>query len=191
MVEKKSHIEEETRHRLRDLEEERQQLTKEVESIASKLARIYERSEALGQQILRVENIRKVATDTDNLQTVANLELYLHRLPKPGSLLQKSTLRDKCINYITEDERTETNDNDGRLQEWPLIVDVAGGGRYWPVIPWQHFTALVRVRQKEYRFKRSWCSAFLRPQTAKSLRPSQLLIWLCCSYILESCVVSL
>lgn len=147
LAEKKSHIEEEARHRLRDLEKEKQKLTREVESVVSTLSRIYKKSEALGRQMQRVENIRKVTTDTDNLQTVANLELALHRLPKPGSLPQEPTLEDKYNNFIAEDEGSKTNDNEGGLKTWPLIMDVAGGGRHWPIIPWQHFTAQVPALQ--------------------------------------------
>lgn len=148
LEEKKSHIEEEARHKLRHLEEERKQLTKDVESVVSTLSRIYAKSEALGRDIQRVENIRKVATDTDNLQTVADLELILHRLSKPGSSPLKSSLGDKCNYYITEDKETKNNDNKAGLQAWPLTMDVAGGGRHWPLIPWQHFTALVRKRAR-------------------------------------------
>lgn len=119
LAEKKSHIEEEAKHRLRDLEKEKQKLTREVETVVSTLSRIYEKSEALGRKRQRIENIREVTRDTDNLQTVANLELALHRLPKPGSLLKEPLLDDKYSDFIAEDEETKTNAKEGASRLGP------------------------------------------------------------------------
>ena len=161
LAEKKSHIEDQTNQMLNHLQKEKEQLTKEVEAVVSKLAKIYEKSETLKLRIDKVDGIRKVVAGTNDLKAVANLELVLHRTSKstsfPDAALQ-TLLAHAGNNYAIEDEKRLTNDNTERLiwdedkdgfQLWPLTRNVAGGGRSWPIIPWQRFTAQVCTQTKD------------------------------------------
>lgn len=157
LEEKKYHIEGETNQMLRYLKKEREQLTQELESVVSKLTKIYEKSEKLRLRINKVDGIRKVVGGTNDLREVAHLELLLHRAPKstsfPDETLQ-TLLAHRGNNYSIGDEEIPINDktetctwdeDKSDIQMWPLTRDVAGGGRRWPIIKWQHFIAQVRT----------------------------------------------
>ena len=154
LAEKKSHIKDETNKVVRRLQKEKKQLTQEIQAVISELAKIYERSERLSLEADKVDSIQKVMAGTNDLMTVAQLELALHRASNltsiPDAVLQV-LLKYRNDNYITRNE--ERSDDSGAklsweedkigLQFWPLMRDVAGGGRHWPIIPWERFTAQV------------------------------------------------
>ncbi|MPC58060.1 Tripartite motif-containing protein 59 [Portunus trituberculatus] len=159
LAEKKSHIEDETNKMLHRLQKEKKQLTQEVKAVVSELAKIYERSEKLSLESNKVDSIRKVMEGTNDLMAVAKLELALHRGSNltsiPNAVLQ-ALLEYRGDNYITGNEERSTDDSARRLswdeersslQFWQLTTDVAGGGRHWPIIPWQRFTAQIPAVQ--------------------------------------------